>query len=79
MISWAFGAPEAGGWGFRRIHIRCAERNLASRRVPQKLGLTQEATLRAHRWAPEHGWVDTLAWGVLAEEWDPTADRLKRS
>lgn len=79
LISWAFTDQKDGGWGFRRVHIRCAERNLASQRVPAKLGLKQEATLRAHRWAPEHGWVDTLAWGVLADEWDCEADALKRS
>lgn len=78
LLSWAFLAKEQGGWGLRRIHIRCAGANTASRRVPAKLGLTQEATLRQERWIPGIGWDDTLVWGVLADEWDTENDRLRR-
>ena len=30
LLSWAFRPQRDGGWGFRRVHIRCAGNNLAS-------------------------------------------------
>lgn len=70
LLSWAFTSQQAGGWGLRRIHIRCAAGNLASQRVPRKLGLREEARLVQERWVAGRGWDDTLVWGVLREEWD---------
>lgn len=70
LITWAFTPQDAGGWGLRRIHIRCAGRNLASQRVPRKLGLREEARLVQERWVDGVGWDDTLVWGVLAEDWN---------
>ncbi len=77
-ISWGFTPQARGGWGFRRLHIRCAASNHASRGVPQKLGLRREATLVAERWVPTYGWEDSCVWGVLASEWDCQAHRLAR-
>lgn len=77
LISWGFTPQSAGGWGFRRLHIRCAAANHASAAVPRKLNLPLEATLRQERWVPGHGWTDSLAFSVLAHEWDTTAHRLK--
>lgn len=80
LISWAFqppGTPPFGGWGLRRLHVRCASGNLASQRVPRKLGLREEARLVAERWVEGLGWNDTLVWGVLAQEWDTEHQRLK--
>lgn len=79
MISWAFTSQSAGGWELRRIHIRCAGRNVASQRVPEKLGLRLEARLLGDRWVDGIGYDDTLAWGVLASEWDIPARALKRA
>lgn len=70
LITWAFQAPSAGGWGLRRIHIRCAGSNVSSQHIPSKLGLRMEGRLRHTRWTESFGWDDTLIWGVLAEEWD---------
>jgi RimJ/RimL family protein N-acetyltransferase len=50
LVTWAFRSPSEGGWGLRRIHIRCASLNAASRQVPQRLGFVHEATLRKERW-----------------------------
>ncbi len=69
LLTWAFTEQALGGWGLRRVHIRCAGRNLASQRVPRKLGLREEARLVQARWVDGLGWDDTLVWGVLADEW----------
>jgi RimJ/RimL family protein N-acetyltransferase len=69
LLGWGFGPQPQGGWGFRRIVIECAEPNVASQGVPEKLGLRRELHARRHRWVDELGWVDTLGWGVDAEEW----------
>lgn len=70
LLTWAFASQSAGGWGLRRVHIRCAGGNEPSQRVPMKLGLRMEARLRQERWVEGRGWDDTLVWGVLAEEWE---------
>jgi RimJ/RimL family protein N-acetyltransferase len=69
LISRAFTPQDRGGWGLRRIHIRCAGRNIASQCVPRKLGLREEARLVRERWVDTIGWDDTLVWGVCADEW----------
>lgn len=76
LLSWAFTPQAEGGWGLRRVHIRCAGRNVASQRVPRKLGLREEARLIEERWVDTIGWDDTLVWGVLAHEWDARRDVL---
>lgn len=77
LISWAFTPQSQGGWGLRRLHIRCAGQNVASRAVPRKLGLREEARLMQERWTIDMGWDDTLVWGVLIDEWDIQAHRLR--
>jgi ribosomal-protein-serine acetyltransferase len=79
MISWGLAAQSEGGWGFHRVFIRVAGTNESSQRVPRKLGLNQDGRLRGDRWVPSVGWDDTLVWSVLAEEWDTTADCLRRA
>jgi ribosomal-protein-serine acetyltransferase len=66
MLTWGFQV-----WGFRRIEIRCAPENIASRRVPEKLGLRREMLLKQHRWTEGIGYTDTLGFAILANEWDP--------
>jgi ribosomal-protein-serine acetyltransferase len=73
LLTWAFTPQSRAGWGLRRAHIRCAAGNGPSAAVPRKLGLRPEARLVKDRWVPGFGWDDTLAWGVLSEEWDPDA------
>lgn len=77
LISWAFADHAHGGWGLRRLHIRCAGRNAASQRVPRKLGLREEGRLVQDRFVEGLGWDDTLIWGVLSSEWDVPAGRLR--
>ena len=64
LLDWGFDA-----WRFRRIVIHCAAVNVASRRVPEKLGLKLEAQLRRDHWHEGLGWTDSLIFGVLADEW----------
>lgn len=64
-------------WGFRRIRICCAEANVASQRVPEKLGLPLEGRARKLRYVDGIGWDDHLTYGVLAEDWDPEAGRSR--
>ncbi|MBC7770946.1 MAG: GNAT family N-acetyltransferase [Pyrinomonadaceae bacterium] len=77
MISWGFMPQAQGGWGLRRIHIKCSERNLSSQAVPRKIGLREELRAKQERFVPGMGWVDTLGWGVLADEWDVGAMKMK--
>lgn len=77
LLSWGFTEQSRGGWGFRRIEIFCAGRNIASRGVPEKLGLRREVEVRDARWFEGTGWDDTLGWGVLAREWDCDQHRLR--
>jgi RimJ/RimL family protein N-acetyltransferase len=79
LISWAFIHQNAGGWGLRRLDIFCAAGNIASQRVPRKLGLRQEVNKSADRWVDGIGWDGTLGWGVLSEEWDTAAQKLRPS
>jgi RimJ/RimL family protein N-acetyltransferase len=77
LISSGFTPQDQGGWGFRRIIIMCAEPNVASRRVPEKLGLRLETRSVADRWVDGLGFVSTLVWGVLADAWDIEGRRLR--
>lgn len=51
-----------------RLEIRCATENTRSRAIPQRLGFTQEGTLRAAE-AIEGRWLDHVVYGLLATEW----------
>lgn len=72
LITAAFDA-----WGFHRIKICCAGRNVPSQRVPEKLGLRLEGRERNARWLPDDGWDDHLTYAVLADEWDGDAGRVR--
>ena len=73
--------PEAArdvvGWGFERYGLNKvgaygALRNRQSWRVMEKLGMTREAVLRSHSKLWDE-YVDEVYYGVLREEWAPTA------
>lgn len=77
LLSWGLAAQAQGGWGFRRLTIHCAEHNLGSVGVARRLGLRRETFAPAARWVDGVGWDGTLGFGVLADEWDVEARRLR--
>jgi hypothetical protein len=77
VLSWGFTPQKNGGFGFRRVHIFASAANTASCRVPRKLGLREIMHARKDRWIVRLGWTDSIAWDVLAEEWDIQRRRLK--
>jgi len=63
-----------GGWGLHRVFAMVGVTNEASQRVCERLGLRLEGRYRKERYLgypPEDppGWLDTLRYAVLAEEW----------
>lgn len=51
-----------------RVEIRCAEENTRSRRIPERLGFTQEGILRRMN-RLEGGWCNWVVYGLLRDEW----------
>lgn len=57
-----------GDLGLNRIVIRCADANLNSRRIPERLGFTVEGTARQAELL--HGkFLDLIIYVMLAEDW----------
>lgn len=77
LISSALTSREEGGWGFRRIVIYNAVKNVASRRVCEHLGLRLELCAKKDRYLAPLGYLDTLGFAVLADEWDFETDHAK--
>ncbi|MFZ2873094.1 MAG: GNAT family protein [Phycisphaerales bacterium] len=73
-LEWGFTPQQAGGFGWRRVHVFASALNAASCAVPRRLGLRQHMHASRDRWVEGLGWSDTLGWEVLAEEW-PTLHR----
>ena len=53
-----------------RIMIYCATGNKKSRAIPERLGFTQEGTIREGEWLYDH-FVDHAIYGLLKREWRP--------
>ena len=51
-----------------RVEIRCAEKNLSSRAIHERLGFVKEGIIREAEWLYDH-FVDHVVYGVLAREW----------
>lgn len=71
-ISWAMQDQAHGGMGLRRVRAYCSERNVASTKLLEKLGLTHEVHQRDDYFVEGLGCTDRLGWGVLKNEWDCT-------
>ena len=61
------------GYAFRelrlnRVEIYCAVENLRSRRIPERLGFTEEGTHRQAEWVHDH-FKDLVSYSMLAREW----------
>jgi len=71
-----------GGWGLHRLYAMVGVTNTRSRRVCEGLGLRLEGRYRKERYlgypkADPPGWIDTLRYAVLAEEWDHERGRAE--
>jgi ribosomal-protein-serine acetyltransferase len=55
--------------GMNKVEIRVASENKKSRAIPERLGFTEEGTIRQAEWLYDH-YVDHVVYGVLAEEWN---------
>jgi ribosomal-protein-serine acetyltransferase len=51
-----------------RVEIRCAFGNSKSRAIPERLGFTNEGTVRDAEWLYDH-FVDHIVFGMLARDW----------
>lgn len=52
-----------------KVEIRVATENTKSRAIPERLGFTEEGTIRRAEWLYDR-YVDHVVYGVLAEEWN---------
>ena len=55
-------------WKLNRIEIRCAEENLKSRGIPDRLGFRAEGLLREAEWLYDH-YVHHVVYALLAKDW----------
>ena len=51
-----------------RLEIRCAEENIKSRAIPERLGFTTEGIARGSEWL-NNRLVNHVIYGMLAKEW----------
>ena len=72
MLDWALVER-----GLHRAEWHCVPENLASRAVPERLGMTLEGTLR-ESWEHTGRMWDTEVWSVLAPEWRERRDATPR-
>lgn len=63
-----------GEVGLHRITIRAGVDNARSRAIPERLGFTQEGVLRGDgKGSAGHGFHDLVVYGLLEDEWRPSA------
>ena len=64
MLEWGFGE-----WGWERLIWKCDTRNIGSKRVAEKCGLTLEATFRSDALDVEGNRRDTYQFAILKSDW----------
>ena len=57
-----------------RVEIYCAVENRRSRRIPERLGFTEEGTHRQAEWVHDH-FKDLISYSALAAEWGAPASK----
>lgn len=62
--------------GLRRVTAVCFADNVPSWRLMERLGMRREGTFRADSLHRDGRWLDSLAYGLLREEWQ-TGDRAR--
>ena len=72
LVSYAFSSL-----ALHRVRVQSARANTRSTAVIERLGLRQEALFRRAWHYTELGWVDRVAFAVLAEEWDAKSHQLR--
>ncbi len=55
-------------WALNRVEIRVAPENRRSRAIPERLGFTEEGTLRQAERVGER-YLDSVVYAMLAEDW----------
>lgn len=58
-------------YNFNRVEIRCAEYNIKSRAIPERLGFTQEGIIRDGELL-DGNFVNCVVYGLLKREWKRT-------
>lgn len=56
------------GMRLNRVQINCAEENLKSRAIPERLGFKYEGVFRQSAWLHDH-FEDLVVYSMLAEDW----------
>ncbi|MCK6440187.1 MAG: GNAT family N-acetyltransferase [Planctomycetes bacterium] len=54
--------------GLNRVEIHCQVENRQSRRIPERLGFTEEGVLRQNLWHYDH-FIDTVVYALLVDDW----------
>lgn len=68
MVDYAFSEL-----GLHRVEIRCAEDNVKSRAIPERLGFKNEGILREAEWLYDH-YVSHVVYSILDVEWKKTEE-----